>query len=92
MEPRIQNGFLRAIIFMPIWFVTLALFMTLTSTLLLFGSGVDMADENAVQALFEVSFDSPIMLFLTASQVVASFLALWLATKFIDRKPLMSIG
>ena len=62
MEPRIQNGFLRAIIFMPIWFVTLALFMTLTSTLLMFGSGVDMADENAVQALFEVSFDSPIML------------------------------
>ena len=60
--------------------------MTLTSTLLMFGSG-DMADENAVQALFEVSFDSPIMLFLTASQVVASFLALWLATKFIDRKP-----
>ena len=30
MEPRIKNGFLRAIIFMPIWFVTLALFMTLT--------------------------------------------------------------
>ena len=92
MEPRIQNGFLRAIIFIPIWFVTLTLFMTLTGTLLMFGSGVDMADENAVQALFEVSFDSPIMLFLTASQVVASFLALWLATKFIDRKPLMSIG
>ena len=92
MEPRIQNGFLRAIIFMPIWFVTLALFMTLTSVLLMFASGVDMADENAVQALFEVSFDSPIMLFLTASQVAGSFLALWLATKFIDRKPLMSIG
>ena len=92
MEPRIQNGFLRAIIFMPIWFVTLALFMTLTSVLLMFASGVDMADENAVQALFDMSFDSPIMLFLTASQVSGSFLALWLATKFIDRKPLMSIG
>ena len=92
MEPRIQNGFLRAIIFMPIWFVTLALFMTLTSVLLMFASGVDMADENAVQALFDMSFDSPIMLFLTASQVAGSFLALWLATKFIDRKPLMSIG
>ena len=92
MEPIIKNGFLRAIIFMPIWFVTLALFMTLTSVLLMFASGVDMADENAVQALFDMSFDSPIMLFLTASQVVGSFLALWLATKFIDRKPLMSIG
>ena len=50
MEPRIKNGFLRAIIFMPIWFVTLALFMTLTSVLLMFASGVAMADENAVQA------------------------------------------
>lgn len=58
----------------------------------MFASGVDMADENAVQALFDMSFDSPIMLFLTASQVAGSFLALWLATKFIDRKPLMSIG
>ena len=92
MEPIIKNGFLRAIIFMPIWFVTLALFMTLTGTLLMFASGVDMADEKAVQALFDMSFDSPIMLFLTASQVAGSFLALWLATKFIDRKPLMSIG
>ena len=45
MEPIIKNGFLRAIIFMPIWFVTLALFMTLTSVLLMFASGVDMADE-----------------------------------------------
>ena len=73
MEPIIKNGFLRAIIFMPIWFVTLALFMTLTSVLLMFASGVDMADENAVQALFDMSFDSPIMLFLTASQVAGSF-------------------
>jgi hypothetical protein len=81
MEPRIQNGFLRAIIFMPIWFVTLALFMTLTSVLLMFASGVDMADENAVQALFDMSFDSPIMLLITASQVAGSFLALMARNK-----------
>ena len=72
MEPRIQNGFLRAIIFMPIWFVTLALFMTSTSVLLMFASGVDMADENAVQALFDMSFDSPITLFLTACLLYTS--------------------
>ena len=92
MEPRIKNGFLRAIIFLPMWFVSLALVMTLASILVMFGSGVDMADEKAIEALFDVSFDSPVMLILTAFQVMGSFLALWLATKFIDRKPLMSIG
>ena len=92
MEPRIKNGFLRAIIFIPMWFVSLALVMTLASILVMFGSGVDMADEKAIEALFDVSFDSPVMLILTAFQVMGSFLALWLATKFIDRKPLMSIG
>ena len=89
MEPRIKNGFLRAIIFIPMWFVSLALVMTLASILVMFSSGVDMADEKAIEALFDVSFDSPVMLILTAFQVMASFLALWLATKFIDRKPLM---
>ena len=92
MEPRIKNGFLRAIIFIPMWFVSLALVMTLASILVMFSSGVDMADEKAIEALFDVSFDSPVMLVLTAFQVMGSFLALWLATKFIDRKPLMSIG
>ena len=92
MEPRIKNGFLRAIIFIPMWFVSLAVVMTLASILVMFGSGVDMADEKAIEALFDTSFDSPVMLILTAFQVMGSFLALWLATKFIDRKPLMSIG
>ena len=92
MEPRIKYGFLRAIIFLPMWFVSLALVMTLASILVMFSSGVDMADEKAIEALFDVSFDSPVMLILTAFQVMGSFLALWLATKFIDRKPLMSIG
>ena len=92
MEPRIKNGFLRAIIFLPMWFVSLALVMTLASILVMFSSGVDMADVKAIEALFDVSFDSPVMLILTAFQVMGSFLALWLATKFIDRKPLMSIG
>ena len=92
MEPRIKNGFLRAIIFLPMWFVSLALVMTLASILVMFSSVVDLADEKAIEALFDVSFDYPVMLILTAFQVMGSFLALWLATKFIDRKPLMSIG
>ncbi len=92
MEPRIQNGFLRAIIFMPLWLITMGLVTTIGSVIVMTIAGVDMADQAAVEALFDVSFDSPVMLTLTAFQVLGSFCALWLATKFIDRKPLMSIG
>ena len=92
MEPRIQNGFLRAIIFMPLWLITMGIVVSIGSIIVMTISGVDMADQAAVEALFDVSFDSPVMLTLTAFQVLGSFCALWLATKFIDRKPLMSIG
>jgi len=92
MEPRIQNGFLRAIIFMPLWLITMGIVVTIGSIIVMTISGVDMADQAAVEALYDVSFDSPVMLTLTAFQVLGSFCALWLATKFIDRKPLMSIG
>ena len=92
MESRIQNGFLRAIIFMPLWLITMGMVVTIGSIIVMTISGVDMADQAAVEALFDVSFDSPVMLTLTAFQVLGSFCALWLATKFIDRKPLISIG
>ena len=92
MESRIQNGFLRAIIFMPLWLITMGIVVSIGSIIVMTISGVDMADQAAVEALFDVSFDSPVMLTLTAFQVLGSFCALWLATKFIDRKPLMSIG
>ena len=93
MEPRIKNGFLRAIIFMPLWLIIMGLVQSIGVVLIMMASGVDMANPDSVEALFsEMSFDSPVMLILTAFQVMGSFLALWLATKFIDRKPLMSIG
>ena len=92
MEPRIQNGFLRAIIFMPLWLITMGIIVSIGSIIVMTISGVDMADQAAVEALFDYSFDSPVLLTLTAFQVLGSFCALWLATKFIDRKPLISIG
>lgn len=93
MEPRIQNGFLRAIIFMPLWMITMGFVVTIGSILVMLLSGVDMANPESAEALFaNMSFDSPIMLLMTVFQVAGSFLALWIATKFIDRKPLMSIG
>ena len=54
---------------------------------------VDMGNPDSAEALFsEMSFDSPVMLILTGFSLLGSFAALWVATKFIDRKPLMSIG
>jgi len=93
MKPRIQNGYLRAIIFMPLWLITMGLSATIGSIIVMQRMGIDMTDESAVQALFNnVSFDSPVLLSMTTFQVLGSFLALWVATRFIDRKPLMSIG
>ena len=92
MEPRIQNGFLRAIIFMPLWLITMGLVTTIGSVIVMTIAGVDKTNREAVEAFYNISFDSPALLAITAFQVLGSFCALWLATKFIDRKPLMSIG
>ena len=92
MEPRIQNGFLRAIIFMPLWLITMGLVTTIGSVIVMTIAGVDTTNREAMEAFYNISFDSPALLALTAFQVLGSFCALWLATKFIDRKPLMSIG
>ena len=93
MEPRIKNGFLRAIIFMPLWLIIMSLVQSIGVVLIMMASGVDMANPDSAEALFsEMSFDSPVMLILTAFSLLGSFAALWVATKFIDRKPLMSIG
>ena len=93
MEPRIKNGFLRAIIFMPLWLIIMGLVQSIGVVLIMMSSGVDMANPDSAEALFsEMSFDSPVMLILTGFSLLGSFAALWVATKIIDRKPLMSIG
>ena len=93
MEPRIKNGFLRAIIFMPLWLIIMGLVQSIGVVLIMMSTGVDMANPDSAEALFsEMSFDSPVMLILTGFSLLGSFAALWVATKFIDRKPLMSIG
>ena len=93
MEPRIKNGFLRAIIFMPLWLIIMGLVQSIGVVLIMMANGVDMGNPDSAEALFsEMSFDSPVMLILTGFSLLGSFAALWVATKFIDRKPLMSIG
>ena len=93
MEPRISNGFLRSIIFMPMWLIIMGFVQAIAVVLIMVVSGVDMANPESAESFFsEMSFDSPIYLVLTAFSLLGSFLALWIATKYIDRKPLESIG
>ena len=88
-----NNGWVRAIIFMPLWLIIRGLVQSVGVVLIMVASGVDMANPDSAEALFnEISFDSPVMLVLTTFSLLGSFLALWVATKFIDRKPLISIG
>ncbi len=78
---------------MPLWLIIMGLVQSIGVILIMVSSGVDMANPESAEALFsEMSFDSPVMLILTAFSLLGSFAALWVATKFIDRKPLMSIG
>ena len=93
MEPRIKNGFLRAIIFMPMWIIVIVLVQSIGVLSVMVASGVDMANPDSLEAFYvDYSFDSPMMLVLTGFSLLGSFATLWFATKFIDRKPLMSIG
>ena len=93
MEPRIKNGFLRAIIFMPMWVIVIILVQSIGVLSVMVASGVDMANPDSLEAFYvDYSFDSPMMLVLTGFSLLGSFATLWFATKFIDRKPLMSIG
>ena len=93
MEPRVKNGFLRAIIFMPMWIIVIVLVQSIGVLSVMVASGVDMANPDSLEAFYvDYSFDSPMMLVLTGFSLLGSFATLWFATKFIDRKPLMSIG
>ena len=94
MEPRIKNGWFRAILFMPIWMIIMGITSGVGVFLFMLMNGIDLnADPNGASALFEnMSFDSPAMLFLTAFQVVGSFLALWFMMSVVNREPLMNIG
>ena len=47
-EPTIKQGWLRALIFMPIWFVTMMMVVGGGSVLMMVLSGVDMQNEAAV--------------------------------------------
>ncbi len=96
MEPRIKNGWLRAVLFMPIWFFAQAIVQGIGIAVIMISSGVDVSDPAAADAFVAsmqgMSFGSPMMLLMTALGILSSFAAIWFMMAVVNREPLMNIG
>ncbi|MDC0917940.1 CPBP family intramembrane metalloprotease [Candidatus Marinimicrobia bacterium] len=96
MEPRIKNGWLRAILFMPIWFFAQAIVQGFGFVAIMISSGVNMEDPAAVEAfgasMQGMGFGSPMMLLMTVLGIISSFGAIWFMMAVVNREPLMDIG
>ena len=96
MEPRIKNGWLRAVLFMPIWFFAQAIVQGIGVVVIMISSGVDVSDPAAADAFVAsmegMSFGSPMMLLMTALGILSSFAAIWFMMAVVNREPLMDIG
>ena len=96
MEPRIKNGWLRAVLFIPIWFFAQAIVQGIGVVVIMISSGVDMSDPAAADAFVAsmegMSFGSPMMLLMTALGILSSFAAIWFMMAVVNREPLMDIG
>ena len=96
MEPRIKNGWLRAILFMPIWFFAQAIVQGFGVVAIMISSGVNMEDPAAVEAfgtsMQGMGFGSPMMLLMSVLGIISSFGTIWFMMAVVNREPLMNIG
>ena len=96
MEPRIKNGWLRAILFMPIWFFAQAIVQGFGVVAIMISSGVNMEDPAAVEAfgtsMQGMGFGSPMMLLMSVLGIISSCGAIWFMMAVVNREPLMNIG
>uniref|UniRef100_UPI0026EC2FAC CPBP family intramembrane glutamic endopeptidase n=1 Tax=Mesonia mobilis TaxID=369791 RepID=UPI0026EC2FAC len=95
-EPVVKKGWLRALIFMPIWFLTMMVVVGGGSVLMMVVAGVDMQDPVAVEGyaagMGGMGFASPMMLGMSVLQILASFLAIWFMMAVFNKEPLSNIG
>jgi len=92
-----ENGWVRALLFMPVWIIIAGLTQGIGIagyfTIATIAGGVDMTDPLAAEAIFaKISFDSPMMLLLVVFGILGSFLSLWFMMTVVNRQPLASIG
>ena len=92
----INQGWLRALIFMPIWFVTMMIFVGLGTVAMMMIAGVDMTDTAAVEewamGMEGMGFASPMMLVMSLLQITASFASIWFMMTIFNKEPLTNIG
>ena len=95
-EPTIKQGWVRALIFMPIWFLTMMIFVGLGTVAMMMIAGVDMTDTAAVEewamGMEGMGFASPMMLAMSLLQITASFAAIWFMMTVFNKEPLTNIG
>ena len=96
MEPRIKQGWLRTLIFFPIWGFFSSVIGTIGLFILMFINGVDFTNQEDAQLfmkpIMDGDFSSPIMGFTMFFQLLSTTLAVFFMMKFIDRKPFSSVG
>ena len=90
--PRIKSGWLRATLFFIASFITSQIFAGIGLVLIMLASGFDLAaltnQEQIMEELNRINF----FLALKIIEFLAVMLCVWLFVRFIDRKPLASIG
>ena len=95
-EPVVKKGWLRALIFMPIWFLTMMVVVGGGSVLMMVLAGVDMQDPASVEGyaagMDSMDFASPMMLAMSLLQITASFAAIWFMMTVFNKEPLTNIG
>ncbi|MEC8946254.1 MAG: CPBP family intramembrane glutamic endopeptidase [Candidatus Neomarinimicrobiota bacterium] len=95
-EPVVKKGWLRALIFMPIWFLTMMVVVGGGTVLMMVLAGVDMQDPASVEGyaagMESMDFASPMMLAMSLLQITASFAAIWFMMTVFNKEPLTNIG
>ena len=99
-QPTIQQGWLRALMFMPIWFITTFLMQAIGVALMMLLSALngtlDIQDQAAIETwmagLAVMDFASPRMLAFAILSILSSFFAIWFMMVVINKEPLKNIG
>ena len=90
--PRIKSGWLRATLFFIVAFISSQIFAGIGTVLILIVSGFDLSalsnQDQIMEELNQINFFLPLKII----EFLSVMLCVWLFMRFIDRKPLRSIG
>ena len=88
MEPRIKQGWLRTLIFFPVWGFFSSVIGTIGLFMLMFLNGIDFSNQEDTQLfmkpIMDGDFSSPIMGFTMFFQLLSTTLAVFFMMKYIE--------